>query len=123
MQISFFGCLLAASATAFTLSEIENDSENLILAQLALNYDSSEDTMLAQAEEIISDDNVPIYLPQDDNEKGAQWLGRDGSLKSLFNMPPPNCCNFYNKVNFEGVMKQLCYDLEKMKAETMPEQF
>ena len=123
MQISFFGCLLAASATALTLSEIENDPANLILAQEALDYDSSEDTMLAQAEEIISDENAPIYLAQAGIDKGAQWLGSDGSLKSLFNLPPPNCCNFYNKVNFEGVMKQLCFDLEKMKAETMPEQF
>ena len=111
------------TATALTLSEIENDSANLILAQLALNYDSSEDTMLAQAEEIISDENAPINLAQDDPVKGAQWLGSDGSVKSLFNLPPPNCCNFYSKVNFEGTMKQLCYDLEKMKAETMPEPF
>ena len=93
---------MAASATALTLSEIENDAANLILAQEALNYDSSEDSMLAQAEEIISDENAPIYLAQVGETKGAQWKGSDGSLKSIFDLPPPNCCNFYSAENFGG---------------------
>ena len=52
MKISFFGCLLAASATAMSLSEIEAaDVDATQLAQEVFDEDPSDSVTLSQSEE------------------------------------------------------------------------
>ena len=114
MKISFFGCLLAASATAMSLSEMDTaDVDATQLAQEVFDQDPSDNAILSQLEEENRlDDSSYLTLAQA-QEEGAQWKGMDGSSRSGFNIPAPHCCNFYSEINFGGEMKTMCYHKEK----------
>ena len=36
----------------------------------------------------------------------------DGEVRSGFDIPKPNCCNFYSKINYKGEKSTVCYNLE-----------
>ena len=118
MKISFFGCLLAASATAMSLSEMEAAGvDATLLAQEVVDEGLSDNLILSQSEkENQVDDSSHLTLAQA-QEEGLQWKGMTGSSRSGFSIPAPHCCNFYSKINFGGEMKTMCYHKDKTGSE------
>ena len=107
MRTFFFGCMLAASSSALTLLDQNDDAlhdlVSLTQSDLDLEYED--------------EDNDLNFFSQAGAHKtktkdtGSQWSNDSGLVKTTFAIPEKNCCVFYSGKNFKGHRSRpLCYD-------------
>ena len=111
MKTAFYISLLAAYASALTLSDtaFDDNVDELLLAED--ENSSMEDIVLSQAYDDLSEEggDAPFSLVQT-SRMGTAWTDRDAEVKSSWRIARPNCCLFYNQINYGGHPMEICYD-------------
>ena len=114
MKTAFYISLLAACTSALTLSDTfdSNFDETLLAEDVSQAENNSfEDMVLSQAYDDLSEEGgaAPYSLAQA-SRMGVAWTDRDAEVKSSWRIARPNCCLFYEKINFGGKPTEVCYN-------------